>query len=359
MFNDSCIHALSQLGFTIHLAANFDEDGSGGQNTRYVEACIENGYVVHSLGFQRASIKKNVKHIQKFKEWLATQSFDLIHAHTETGGTILRLAGGSLRKTKKVFTPHGMSFWRGCSLKRQMVYQPIERWIASAMDVNVAINEEEYTYFKKWNNRTARLIRGAGLDFRRFDRPILSRNEIRRELGIPESSMLVIAVGELNENKNHITLIRAVADMKDPNVWLIICGTGSLRSYLQDESNKFVIPSHLILAGYQSNISDMLYASDLFVSLSYHEGLPVSLLEAMRVGLPVIVSRVRGHVDLIQDGVGGYLCSPNDISRVSTLIKQLIREPRLRQQFGSINRSRTEIYEIGKVVDELKDIYCL
>lgn len=126
-FNTANINALRAWNCEIHLAANFQ----GNDHDREYRARMEReGIVVHDLPFVRHSLLRNILQIGKVKALLRENDFDLVHCHTETGGILTRLAMGAEKRAKYIYTPHGMSFYQGSSFKSQLIYRPIEKWIA-------------------------------------------------------------------------------------------------------------------------------------------------------------------------------------------------------------------------------------
>lgn len=356
-FNRANIQALKELGYEIHLLANFN-NGEGAQknNSEHAEEFKREGITVHSLPYKRRSVLGNLSLVKETRKILKAEKFDLIHTHTETGGLIMRLAKGASRNSTFVYTPHGMSFYKGSSLKSQLVYRPVERWIASGMQFNLAMNEEELQVFQKWNEKKARFVHGVGLNREKI---LSSANEELKDLELKSENnpFVILSVGELDENKNHAVVIRALSKLKGENFLYVICGIGPLKEELESLATELGIGKKVLLAGYRKDIPTVLNHSDLFVFPSHHEGLPVSVMEAMTVGLPVVCSRIRGNVDLIEDGVNGYLCSADDETAFLTAIKTLMKDAEKRKAFGETSRIKSENYGFENVVEELRKIY--
>ena len=354
-FNKINIEALQELGYEVHLAANFERgEGPEFQNPEFVQQCAERGITTYSFPYQRHEIKHNIKLIKPTKDLITRENYDLIHGHTETGGLILRLVGKT--KGMKIYTPHGMSFYKGAPLKAQLVYRPIEHWICSGMDCNIAINQEEYQTLIKWNPQTAKLIHGIGLDVEKYQKPTRSRKEVREELGIPEEAMVVLSIGELDDNKNHRIVVDALKGM---NAYYLICGVGPNEKALRTQAKANGMEDRLILAGYRKDIPDILGACDIFAFPSYHEGLPVSLLEAMAGGLPVVCSKIRGNVDVVEDGGNGFLVDPDDTKKWRYALEHIINDKQLIEEFTAVSYRKGAEYSINSVYKELLNTYDL
>lgn len=359
-FNKANIEALKSLGYQIELVANFENgDGPEVHNQEYVAECKKNGIVTHSIPFARHSLTGSLKCLPQVKELLKEGQYDIVHAHTETGGLILRMARGVKGKSRFFYTPHGMSFWKGSSLKSQMIYRPLERWICSGMDMNLGMNQEELDVLRKWNSKTASYVHGIGLNLERFQKTGRSREVVRAEFGLKENDKFIVSVGELDDNKNHISVIKALAMLEHKNFKYVVCGVGPNRENLIKMAEDVDLKDKVILAGYRSDIPDILHAADLFVFPSFHEGLPVSALEAMTCGLPLICSKIRGNVDIVKDGENGFLFDPEDSITLVLQIERLINDQELARRFGKINKQIVRNFSQEAVVEELKNIYTL
>ena len=359
-FNKANIEALKSLGYQIELVANFENgDGPEVHNQEYVAECTKNGIVTHSIPFARHSLTGSLKCLPQVKELLKEGQYDIVHAHTETGGLILRMARGVKGKSRFFYTPHGMSFWKGSSLKSQLIYRPLERWICSGMDMNLGMNQEEVDMLRKWNSKTAAYVHGIGLNLERFQREGRTRNDVRAEFGVKEEDMLIVSVGELDDNKNHATVIKALSFLESKNYKYVVCGVGPNKGKLNQMAADVGLGDKIILAGYRSDIPDILHAADMFVFPSFHEGLPVSALEAMACGLPLICSKIRGNVDIVKEGVNGFLFEPEDYLTLAIGMERLIIEQSLSKKFGEKNKEIVTGFSQNAVIEELKKLYTI
>ena len=357
-FNKANIEALKSLGYQIELIANFENgDGPEVHNQEYVAECTKNGIVTHSIPFARHSLTGSLKCLPQVKKLLKEGQYDIVHAHTETGGLILRLARGVKSKSHFFYTPHGMSFWKGSSLKSQMIYRPLERWICSGMDMNLGMNQEEVDVLRKWNSKSAAYVHGIGLNLERFQKVGRPREEVRADFGLKEDDKFIVSVGELDDNKNHITVIKALAMLEHKNFKYVVCGVGPNKEMLEQYAQERCLENKVILAGYRSDIPDILNAADIFVFPSFHEGMPVSALEAMAAGLPIVCSKIRGNVDIVKNEENGYLFEPCDENTLSGLMKILLDDKDKRISMGQKNKELVKPFSLDNVKNELIDIY--
>lgn len=358
--NKANIKALKEIGAIIYLAANFGTDTPREKNnTQFVAECKRDGINIIDIPFRRGGFITNIFQIPVLNKFLKREKFDIVHVHTETGGFMLRLSCliQSKCNTKFVYTPHGMSFWKGSSLKSQLVYRPLERWICSAMDMNLGMNMEEVENLEQWNKRTAHYVHGVGLNVARMQNPVRSREQMREEFGLTESDKFIASIGELDDNKNHITVIKALATLGRKDFKYVVCGVGANKDMLLAEAERTGLKDNVILAGYRSDIPDVLNAADIFVFPSFHEGMPVSALEAMACGLPIICSEIRGNVDIIREGDNGYLFQPSDVETLARKLEYLLDDAEKRKVMGLKNKENVKDFSLESVTEELKRIY--
>lgn len=357
-FNKVNIAALQRLGYQVHLAANFEEmDGPEKSNPEFVKECHNKGVITHNFPFSRRSLLKNLKQIRFFRRFLQANDFAIIHAHTETGGVILRLATLFTRSNRELYyTPHGMSFYKGSSIKSQMIYRPIERWVCGGMKHNLAMNMEELAILRKWNNKTALYVHGIGLDLSRFS-GIIDKKALRHELSLSDDDFIILSVGELDDNKNHLVVLRTLDRMHNPRFHYVVCGVGPNKNKLEGYARKEGIETSLHLLGYRADIPQVISGADIFVFPSFHEGLPVSLMEAMAGGLTSVASKIRGNVDLIENGRNGYLFDPSSIDELEKIIADLYSDSLKRKRFSDTALIDVQAFSYDSVLKELVEFY--
>lgn len=177
------------------------------------------------------------------------------------------------------------------------------------------------------------------------------------ELGFSFNDFLIISIGELNVNKNNRIVIRAISKLHYENVHYILCGTVKEQPYLESLADELGIKEQIHFLGYCKDICEILQMSDVFILPSYREGLSRSLIEAMASGLPVITSRIRGNIDMIVEGQGGVLCSPDRPEEFVDAIQTLNSDKQKRADMGKFNRKESLKYSIENVVLKMQEIY--
>lgn len=287
--------------------------------------------------------------------------YKIIHCNTPIGGVIGRLAGKKCGISKIVYTAHGFHFYKGAPKKNWLLYYSIEKWLARHTDALITINQEDYelakTKLKLRRNGKVYYVPGVGIDTTQYNPSAKIREEKRIELGIPRDAFLVISAGELNANKNNGVIISAMEKLQNKNVHYILCGAGEKQVALQTQADKAGLHDKVHFLGYRNDVKELYQAADCFVMPSFREGLSRSIMEAMASGLPCVVSKIRGNVDLIEDGKGGYLCPSTDADCFAEAINKIAEDTSLREEMRTYNLNRIKDFDSCVVEKELQDIF--
>ncbi|WP_270474903.1 glycosyltransferase family 4 protein [Clostridium cochlearium] len=315
----------------------------------------------YDIPFERSPFNSNnIVAYKQLKKIIDSNDYEIIHCHTPVGGVLTRLAAREARKrgTRVIYTAHGFHFFKGAPIINWMLFYPVERFCARYTDILITINKEDYNRAKK-SFKAGRIeyIPGVGIDTKKFIECVVDKSAKRKELGVPDNAFLVLSVGELNKNKNHETVIKAIAKLNNLNVYYVICGQGVLEEYLKDLIKELGLEKQVKLLGYRRDIAEISKAADVFVFPSFREGLGLAALEAMASGLPIITSNVHGIVDYSINGVTGYNCNPNDVYKFSEVIERLANSHDLRFKMGRKNIENVKRFDIKNSKDRMKNIY--
>lgn len=310
----------------------------------------------YDLPFERFPIKfGNIKAYKQLKKIIDSERFDIIHCHTPVGGLLARLAGRKARKTgsKIIYTAHGFHFYKGASKLNWLLFYPIERICARLTDVLITINQEDYALAqKKFGAKKIEYVPGVGVDLEKYGKTSIDKSAKRKELGIPDGVKLFLSVGELNNNKNHETVIRAISNI--PDTCYIIAGQGPLKEYLQKLIDDLGVSDRVLLLGYRKDVAELCRAADVFVFPSFREGLSLSLMEAMGSGLPCVVSRIRGNVDLIDEN-GGVLFQPDSVEECKQALEKVLAATD--DAMGEYNKEKVKAFSLEEVEKIMTTIY--
>lgn len=307
------VRYLSKNGFHVELACS--EVGSRMEDVR--NTLGDAAKAIHTVRLHRSPANPgNLLGYRDMRRLLTENEYDIIWTNEPVMGVVTRLAARDARKsgTRVVYMCHGFHFFKGASPLNWLVFYPIERVMSRFCDCIVTMNEEDYRRAKTFHAPSVQKIPGVGVDAARFRSDFTPelRQSKREELMIPPDAFLMLSVGELTKRKNHETALRAMKERNDPAAHYVICGVGDLQPYLKQLCKELGLSERVHFLGYRMDISEIMHCADCFVFPSRQEGLPFALMEAMSCGLPIVCSRIRGNVDLIDDPQGGILCDTFD-----------------------------------------------
>lgn len=285
---------------------------------------------------------------------------EFIHCNTPIGGLMGRICGKLYGVNKVIYTVHGFHFYKGAPLFNRTVLKWVEQFLAHWTDAILTMNKEDFESAKKMKLRNGGKIYkvpGVGVDTKSFEGVCVDRNAVRKSLGLPEDALLAIAMGDIVPRKNYKTAIEAVARANRPNLHYIICGRGSQIEELQQYSEKIGVADQIHFLGFRKDIKELALASDMFLFASLQEGLPRSTMEAMCAGLPCVISKIRGHVDLIEQEQGGLLVEVSDVDGFASAIQRVVDDVEFRKSMGAIAKEKVKAFDIEIVKATIDEIY--
>lgn len=348
----------------------------------YMEWFKEQGWEVHvaasgelvlpfvdkkfNLPINRSPISpKNQQAYKQLKQIIDENQYKIVHCHTPVGGVLARLAAIDARKkgTKVIYTAHGFHFCKGAPLQNWLIYYPIEKALARVTDCLITINEEDYQRAQnhKFKARTISHIHGVGVNTDKFQ-PITEdkKRMLREALGYHPNGFFMFYAAEFNNNKNQSLLIKALSLIKEevPNAKLLLAGEGKLLDECRSLAQKHGVKEMVDFLGFRKDIEQLLKISDISVASSRREGLPVNIMEAMAVGLPVIALVNRGHRELITDNKTGWVIEQEEEWEFANKMKTLASDPNLRMQLGINGRNLIlQKYSTKRVIEENSQMY--
>src|SRR5680860_205168 len=267
-FNMSNIDILKKQGYEVHVAANFKYGNTSSKQRvdEFKKELKELNVPFYHVDFSRkiTDILSNIKAYKQIKNLMLKNKYKFVHCHSPIGGVCGRIAGHSTN-TPVIYTAHGFYFFKGAPLKNWLLSYPIERWLARYTDVLITINKEDYARAKKsFKSGSVKYIPGVGLDIKKFSEVIVDKLAKRRELEVPGEAFVLLSVGELNRNKNHEVIIRAISNLNKSNIYYVICGQGPLENYLRTLSKKLGLEKYVKLLGYCKDLAEVYKSADIF-----------------------------------------------------------------------------------------------
>lgn len=349
-FNIPNIRLLQEMGYEVHVACNFEKGNSCSlEKIQTLKKLLENIEVkYYQINFERNILKifSNFSAYKEVKKILEKNKYKFLHCHSPIGGVIGRIAG-YLTQTKVIYTAHGFHFFKGAPLLNWLLYYPIEKYLSRYTEILITINKEDYERAKTFYAKKVEYIPGVGIDVEKIKNIKIDKEQKRKELGLSKDSIVLLSVGELNKNKNHSIVIKALAKLNNPNIHYLICGQGNLKEYLEKLIKKLKLENNVKLLGFRKDIYEIYKISDIFVFPSKREGLSVALMEAIVCELPIICSDIRGNRDLIKNGNNGFLAD-NSVENYIYKINKIINN------INKIKKDKVVIKEILNEIDVIK-----
>jgi glycosyltransferase involved in cell wall biosynthesis len=290
----------------------------------------------------------------------------ILHTHTAKAGTVGRVAAllaGSRRPPIVVHTFHGHVLRGYFGPLRSLFFRLLERWLASRTTALIAVSPQVRDDLVSLGiaprERFAVIRLGIELD----ERIALTQNgriESRRYLGIPDDRFAVGWIGRMTAVKRTDDVLVAFKSLRDSGVEATLCmvGDGPDRPGLEQRAHDLGIVRDTVFLGYQEDVAPFYAAFDALVLPSSNEGTPVSVIEALGAGRPVVATRVGGVPDVVRDGEDGFLVEPGATEELAERLAQLARDPVLRERMGTQGRERVlPRYAVERLVDDVDRLY--
>ena len=347
---------LRENGYEIHVAARNNLAEKNGLKLDFVDK-------VYDIPFARSpKSPDNIKAYKQLKKIIDSDHYDVIHCNTPMGGFVTRLAARKTRKqgTEVIYTAHGFHFYKGSSKASWTVIYPIEKAFAKLADKLVTINREDYALAKEKFNTNVYYIHGVGVNEERYV-PATERekSELRKKHGFLDEQKILMIIGELLPNKNQRMAVRMMKKLTEvyPDAVLLIAGNGPEKENLERLISELELADNVRMLGYCTNLEEYQKMIDLSVACSKREGLPLNIVESMLAENPVVATKNRGHCELIEHGVTGYLVDINDFDSMARYVLQLLDN---REELGKMKKNCREFalqYGFRQVTEELKKVY--
>ncbi len=203
-------------------------------------------------------------------------------------------------------------------------------------------------------------IDGVGVNLERFY-PCASLEEkiaLREKYGFSKTDFIAIYTAEFIPRKNHKLLFDILPALKEkiPCLRVVLCGRGELLDHYKEFASQNKM-DYVTFTGYTREVDDYCRLSDVLVMPSFQEGLPMAMIEAIATGLPVVASNIRGHCDVIEDCVNGFLFDIEDEQGFEKALLTLYKNPALRTEMGNRNIERAKAFSLENSLTEMQKIY--
>ncbi|HTR18331.1 MAG TPA: glycosyltransferase family 4 protein [Acetobacteraceae bacterium] len=283
---------------------------------------------------------------------------DLVHAHMPISGFLARLAARVAGVPRVAYTCHGYLFNQPGPRPRRAAALAME-WIGGRFtDIYLTVSTEEAADARRLGLHARAVPVGNGRDPAAFRPDPAARARLRAELGVPEERVVITAVSRLVRHKGYPELLAAMRAVPEAELWVVGERLASdhgedLEPYFRESG----LGPRLRRLGYRRDIPAILAASDVFCLPSHFEGLPMSVIEAMLTGLPVVATTIRGPREQVMEGETGLLVPPRRVPELAAALARLAGDAALRARMGAAGRERAvALYDETRVVERTLDL---
>jgi len=320
--------------------------------------------VIPELG-REISLVRDIKALLKLYRLLKKQKPDIVHTHTAKAGTLGRLAAIFAGVPVKIHTFHGHIFDGYFNRLKAKFFLVIERFLALFSDRVIAVSDQiksDITKKLRVTNEKKCVTIPLGLELEKFAEPHAEESGFRKKFNIDDDTVFVGLVGRLVPIKNHKMLLSAAEKIKnmhqDVKIAFAIIGDGETRDSLFDFVKSHRLGDIVFFAGWQEDLPPVYAGLDIVALTSLNEGTPVSIIEAMASGKPVIATDVGGVKDLITDGKTGLLVASSDVDDFADKLLALARDKEKQKILGeNAKRSVIEKYSKRRLVNDVNALY--
>lgn len=374
------IARLNMGGPALHVAyltAGLDQRG---YRTTLVAGTLAPGeasmaFVAEKLGVRAVKIDELHREISPIRDAVAVLRLarlirrerpQILHTHTAKAGAVGRLAAllaGGARPPIVVHTFHGHVLRGYFDPLRSAGFRVLERWLASISTALVAVSPQVRDDLVALGVAPAEKFAVIRLGIELEERVAAvadGRVECRRLMGIAPERFTVGWIGRMTGVKRTDDVLLALKRLRESGVDACLCmvGDGPDRAHVERRAHELGVVRHCLFLGYQVDVAPFYAAFDAIILPSSNEGTPVSAIEALAAGRPVVATRVGGVPDVVRDGEDGFLVDPGAVGEMADRLARLAADPALRERMGALGRARViPRYAVDRLIDDMDRLY--
>jgi len=335
-----CAETIKQ-GHEVHVASSV--------GTRYPESLKNVGCVYHPVATLKNTLDpvKNLKSLLALKRLIQRIKPDLICGHSSVAGVLSKVVAAHMG-VPCIFTAHGWSFTEGNPGLKRVLASNLERLLSGLNNRIICVSDHDRKIAMK-----------AGISPRRL---VMVHNGVppptlpRRSPKAPGRKFVVAMVARFAAPKRQDTLIRALPFL--PDVEVRFAGNGPLENSVIELARALKVTEQVEFLGWRDDVENVLRGVDAFCLMSDYEGFPLAILEAMRIGLPCVVSGVGGCGEAVVDGENGFLVPRGDVAVLADRLKRLNADRPMALAMGREGlRSYRAHFTLRRMVDETMRVY--
>jgi glycosyltransferase involved in cell wall biosynthesis len=341
-----------KMGWTVDAMSNGVSD---------CEKCREAFDNCHEMPFSRNPLSPQNLKSAKIREIVESGRYDIVHVHTPVASFVTRFALRKLRKTPDcpavVYTAHGFHFHQNGNFFKNAVFAALERLAGDWTDHTITINEEDYEAalaLKIAPRERLSLLPGIGLDFKRYSPSAVGIAEAKKfhaELKLEKGDELFLMAAEFIPRKRHKDALRALAATGRKNFHLAFAGTGPLEGTMKQLASRLRVEHQVHFLGERTDVPLLMLSSRATILPSAQEGLSRSVMESIRLGIPVLGADVRGIRELLTTPSRGALFPMSNPAALAAAMILSVEEP------GTAKPAPDPLWNIDHLLFEHEKIY--
>ncbi|MGH9027397.1 MAG: glycosyltransferase [Acidimicrobiia bacterium] len=316
-----------------------------------VEPLRASGAQVHCL---HTTNEVDVRWAARLRSLLVRRNFHVVHVHSPYAASVARLVIRTMRRNRPAVVSTEHNIWSSFAFPSRAANATTfalgDAWLAVSDDVRDSIPA-------RLRRRVETLVHGIDLEAVRAN--AVHREAVRAELGIGPGEVLAVTVAHLRAGKAYPDLLAAARNVLDRGlpVTFLAVGQGPEEGEVRELHDALGLGDRFRLLGYRPDALRLLAGADLFVLSSHHEGLPVALMEAMALGVPIVATAVGGIPGSVTDGVEGRLTPPRRPELLAEAIAAFVADPTARARASEAAAARAATFDVNRAVHRLETIY--
>jgi glycosyltransferase involved in cell wall biosynthesis len=292
-------------------------------------------------------------------EILRSRRVDILHSHIFYASLFASPVAWSCSVPIVIETPHVREYWRRGRFKSSFV---IDRLVGRCVNRYIAVSEANGRYLTEEKGLPSQKISVIhnGSDLKRFRHVRCKSPGLRQKLGFQKEELVLLVAGRLEPQKGHSILLTALPQVRRafPNVRAVFAGEGALVEPLRRQVSELGLQGVVDFVGFQSNMEEWFSVADVTVLPSFYEGLPLSAIESLAAGTPVVATAVDGTPEVVIHERTGLTVPPGAPEELAAAICTLLADPELRAGFGSAGRAWVEEeFSQEKQIKRTEDLY--
>jgi glycosyltransferase involved in cell wall biosynthesis len=294
--------------------------------------------------------------------YIRKNRFMIVHTNSSKAGILGRIAAKLAGTPVIIHTVHGWSFHDHMAGWLKNIYIILEKFCAGITDSMIVVTKQDIQKGLKYHigqPTQYHLIRSA-IPLDEFNPDMYKKEQIRAELGIPANAPVLGNVGRFSPQKNPLdwVLVAGIVAKEMPECYFLLVGDGPLKTEVIEAITNEGITNRVILTGLRRDAAKMMSAMDIFLLTSLWEGLPRVIPQAMCMGIPVVSYQIDGALEVIEQGINGFIFPTGDVKSVANTCIELLRDESRRKSIGDTGKAfAANEFNIGKMISNISSLY--